>query len=119
MKQPAASWVGAIALGLMLAIGSANAADKKASIDEMVAAAKTSEDHNAIAAAYDEEAAYLDKKAAMHEKLAQLYKNAPANPKGASNMHSHCTKIVQDFKETAKLDRELAEHHRAMGAGHH
>lgn len=120
MKQSAASWMGAIALGIMLAtIGSAHASDKKASIDEMVASAQTSADHNAIATAYEDEATYLDKKAATHERLATLYKNAPANPKGASNMYAHCERIVKDLKETSKLNRELAEHHRAMGAGHH
>jgi hypothetical protein len=120
MKQSATSWMGAIALAIMIAASiGASASDKKISIDELVASAKTSEDHNAVAAAYEDEAASLDRKAASHERLANLYKNSPPNPKGAGNMSAHCQRIVNDLRETAKLHRELAEHHRALANEHH
>jgi hypothetical protein len=119
MKQSFATWMGVLTVGLAFGLtAGANAEEVQASLDEMVETATSAADHNAVAAAYDEEAAELDAKAATHEKLASVYK-ARGPMKSGADMVSHCDRIAAGLRESAKLNREIAEHHRAMASGMH
>jgi hypothetical protein len=119
MKRSFASWMGVFAVGLAFGLAAgANAAEGQPTLDEMVSSAASAADHNAVAAAYDEEANELETKAASHEKLATVYK-ARGSIKGGADMGSHCDRIAEDLRESAKLNREIAEHHRAMASGAH
>ena len=82
---------------------------------EQIAAAKTPAEHEAIAAAFDQEAAQLEAKAKEHERMALAYTSA-GSKKGAQGaaMRAHCTKLVEQYSAAAKENRELAKAHRAM-----
>lgn len=82
---------------------------------EQIAAARTPAEHEAIAAAYEQEATRLEAKAREHEKMAQAYSSA-ASKKGMASaaMHAHCAKLARQYSDAAKGNRELAKEHRAM-----
>lgn len=77
-------------------------------------------DHAAMAASYDQEAKDAQAKAASHELMLGRYKNMPMLPKGSAvnkeQMVSHCQKIVDSYKDTAKQASDLAKAHREMAA---
>ena len=79
---------------------------------EQIAAAHTAADHQAIAKAYEDEAANLDRKVEMHQGMADAYKSAgkPAVVAQAK----HCERLAQNFKSAAMETRALAAEHRAM-----
>lgn len=97
--------------------GSAWAADAAMVTPAQIEAAKTPADHEAIAAAYDKEAARLDNMAKEHEQMAQAYRSA-GTKKGMDSaaMHAHCAKLAKQFSEAAKETRDLAAEHRKMAA---
>lgn len=75
-----------------------------------ISAAKTAADHEAIAKAYEDEAAELDRKVKMHEQLTDTYKSngkllGPAK---------HCESLTKDFKAAANESRLLAAEHHKM-----
>lgn len=79
-----------------------------------IAAAKTPADHEAIAKAYDTEAAEADKKAAAHESMAKTYRLG-GSPKGDhAAMGAHCEKLVNQYRTVADENRQLAALHRQM-----
>lgn len=80
-----------------------------------ISAATTPADHEAIAAAYDKEAASLEAKAREHEQMAQAYGSA-GSKKGmdSASMHAHCAKLASQYRAAAAENRELAKQHRAM-----
>lgn len=80
-------------------------------IDEMVAAAKTPADHEAIASAYEEEAASNRDEAATHLKIAESYDRRPHWRFDYSKL---CRQMAQDYADLAKEDSELAQEHRKM-----
>lgn len=110
---PLKSALTAVALAAMLSFG-AHAGDV-AVTPEQIAAAKTAADHEAIAAAYDQEAARLEAKAKDHEKMSLAYASA-GSKKGMDSaaMRAHCAKLAKQYSEAAKENRELAKEHRAM-----
>ena len=71
--------------------------------------AKTTADHEAIAAYYDQEAAEAEKKAALHRQSASNLK-----PVGMANM---CHSLAKYWDKVAAQDKELASAHRAMAKG--
>lgn len=78
-----------------------------------VAAAKTANDHEAIAKEYEAEAAELDRKVEMHEQMLATYKSNGKLPGPAK----HCAALVKDLKAAAQEDRNLAaEHHKLAEA---
>jgi hypothetical protein len=81
-----------------------------------IAAAKTPADHEAIAAAYDKEAAQLESMAKEHEVMARTYRTAATGMKGANPavMSAHCNKLVTQYKAAAQQNRDLAAAHRQM-----
>lgn len=96
--------------------GSAWAAGDAAVTPAQIEAAKTAADHEAIAAAYDKEAASLEAMAKDHEAMAKSYGTSAAGTKGANAaaMAAHCNKLVTDYKAAAKENRDLAAAHRQM-----
>lgn len=80
-----------------------------------ISAARTPADHEAIAAAYDQEATRLEAKAREHEQMAKAYGSAESK-KGmdSASMHAHCAKLASQYSAAAVENRELAKQHRAM-----
>jgi hypothetical protein len=110
-----ATMLSAGAVALMLSGGAWAAGDAVVS-PAQIEAAKTSADHEAIAAAYDKEAASLEAMAKEHEVMAKSYGTSAAGTKGANaaSMAAHCNKLVTDYKAAAKENRDLAAAHRQM-----
>ena len=75
--------------------------------------AKTPADHEAIAKAYQEEAANLEKEAAWHEELAENYA-VPGGEAWMAGQAKHCDAVVRDLKAAAREDRRLAAAHLKM-----
>lgn len=77
-------------------------------------------DHAAMAASYDQEAKDAQAKVASHELMLGRYKSMPMLPKGSAvnkdQMVSHCQKLVDSYKDTAKQASDLAKAHREMAA---
>jgi len=76
-------------------------------------AARTPADHEAIARAYDEEAAGLERKAEAHESMAKIYRGGGAPKAHSPSMTSHCERLVAQYRGAAKEARALAAEHRA------
>jgi hypothetical protein len=80
-----------------------------------ISAATTPADHEAIAKAYDAEAASLEAKAREHEQMAKAYSGAGSKMgMDSAAMHAHCAKLARQYSEAAAENRELAKQHRAM-----
>jgi hypothetical protein len=81
-----------------------------------IEAATTPADHEAIAVAYDKEAARFDEMAAKHVSMAKAYRTAAATNKGihAAPMKMHCDKLVETYKTAAEENRQMAAEHRKM-----
>jgi len=96
--------------------GSAWAADAAMVTPAQIEAAKTPADHEAIAAAYDKEAAQLESMAKEHEAMAKSYRAAAAGTKGSNPtaMAAHCNKLMTQYKAAAQENRDLAAAHRQM-----
>jgi len=95
--------------------GGAWAASHEVVTAAQIEAAKTPADHESIAAAYEQEAARLESKAAEHGAMADAYTNA-GSKKGMNTaaMHAHCAKLAKQYGEAAKENRALAAEHRKM-----
>ena len=114
------SIVSAGAVAIMLTSG-AYAADPAVKAAQPVVtaaqieAAKTPADHEAIAAAFDQEATRLEALAKEHQKMADSYRVTSSKRGMASaSMHAHCANLVKRYQEAAQENRELAKEHRAM-----
>lgn len=103
------------AVALMLA-NSAMAGTESPVTEAQIQAAATPADHEAIAVAYDKEAARFDAMAADHVSMAKAYKAAAATNKGmrAAPMKMHCEKLVETYKKAAEENRLMAAEHRKM-----
>lgn len=80
-------------------------------VSEMIANAKTPADHDAIAAAYDQEAAYNRDEAAVHLEIAESYDR---RPRWRFDYSKICRQMARDYADLAKEDDELAQEHRKM-----
>lgn len=96
-------------------IGVAGAAPGDPVTQAQIEAARTPEQHEAIARAYDEEAASVEQRAERHAKMAQTYRGAYGKG-GRASMASHCERLEKDFRNAAGAYRELAKEHRQMAA---
>ncbi|MBX3703096.1 MAG: hypothetical protein KF822_04930 [Steroidobacteraceae bacterium] len=96
-------------------IGAASATPSDPVTQAQIEAARTPEQHEAIARAYDEEAAAMEKRAETHAKMAQTYRYAYGKG-GRASMASHCGRLEKDFRNAAAAYRELAKEHRQMAA---
>lgn len=104
-----------IAAASVLAFAPAQAGDKSDGSTltaAQVEAARTPADHEAIARAYDEEAANLERKAEAHEGMAKIYRAGGAPKAHSPSMISHCERLVTQYRGAAKEARALASEHR-------
>ena len=94
--------------------GSVWAADTDPLDTIKIQAAKTPADHEAIAKAYEAEAARFEKMAGMHKGLAETY----STQAGAKSWHTaqakHCDSIAANLQAAARESRELAAEHEKM-----
>lgn len=100
----------------LLACAPAQAGDKSDGSTVSAAqieAARTPADHEAIARAYDEEAATLERKAEAHAAMAKVYRGGGAPKAHSPSMTSHCERLVSQYRGAAKEARALASEHRA------
>jgi len=81
-------------------------------IEQMITAAKTPADHEAIAAYYEKEAQAAHAKHAEHQRMEEFYKKNPALNK--SGFGAHCDIIAANYDKTAKEYEALAKLHRDM-----
>jgi hypothetical protein len=81
-------------------------------LDQMIVAAKTPADHDAIATYFEGEAADAKKKAALHAGVADTYRKLKI-PKPVY-MAEMCDGIAAGFEKTAKDAKKLAKMHHDM-----
>jgi hypothetical protein len=85
------------------------------SILQLVEAAETGADHEAIAQRLEEDAIQFDEQAAEHELRARRYGRGPARAKGnAASLGNHCGRLARSLKASAQDSRALAELHREI-----
>jgi len=105
----------AVALTLLLAVPGSATADVT---EAQIAAAKTPADHEAIAKAYDAEAAAAEAKAKAHEGMARTYRTGGGTPKASPTvMVGHCDRLMKTYSAAAVEYRALAAEHRKLAAG--
>lgn len=76
--------------------------------------ARTPADHAAIAQAYEDEAAALERKADAHAAMAKIYRGGGAPKASSPAMTSHCERLVKEYRGAAQTARSLAAEHRAV-----
>jgi hypothetical protein len=81
-----------------------------------IAAVKTPADHEAIAKAYEEEAASLEKLAARHKDLGETY-GQPGGKPWQTGQAKHCNSVATELTAAAKNERALAAEHHKMAKG--
>lgn len=98
-----------LAIGLMSV---AFAGDSPPVTAAQIAAASSAADHEAIAKAFDDQAADLEAKADWHHTMANAYRTAG---KPAIALQSrHCDALTKDLKAAAAESRALAAEHHKM-----
>lgn len=102
----------ALALALLAPVG-AVAADP---VDfAQISSAKTHADHEAIAKSYEDEAAELSAKAAMHAKMAASYRTTGVMTHSHyAGLATHCEALVRELNAAAQQSRELAAAHHKL-----
>lgn len=103
------------AVAALALVGAATAAPDDVVTQAQIEAAKTPEQHEAIARAYDDEAAAVEQRAEGHAKMAKTYRYAYGKG-GRASMANHCERLEKDFRNAATAYRELAKEHRQMAA---
>lgn len=81
-----------------------------------ITSAKSPADHDAIAKAYEDEAASLEKMAEMHKNLGDTYAQPGGKPWQAAQA-KHCRSVATELAAAAKNERALAAEHRKMAKG--
>ena len=101
----------------LLVVGTVEAGDSPAPpavTVQQLEAARTPADHAAIAQAYEDEAATLERKAQAHEAMAKIYRGGGAPKANSAAMTSHCERLVAQYRGAAQAARSLASEHRAL-----
>ncbi len=109
-------WVMMLALiaGLVLPAYRAIGAEEM-DISKMIATAKTSADHQAIADYYAQQAADARAKVAMHKKMAEQYSmSGIGNQASKTHFHQHCEVLIRSYEAEAKEYDALAKAHHDM-----
>src|SRR3972149_6662466 len=84
-------------------------AQEEVDITVLIETADTPEDHLKIAEYYEEQAVMMEKKATLHESMAEAYQGGKM-----TGMTTHCDKLVKDSKASAEQYREMAAEHKKM-----
>ena len=93
-------------------LGGAVAASGAGGDPVQIAAARTVADHNAIAAAYEKQAAELELNAELNQRMADAYKQG--GKPTLSSEAKHCAALVNELWLAARESRVLASEHRGM-----
>ena len=102
----------AAALALFLVVPTSATADVT---EAQVAAAKSPADHEAIAKAYETEAAAAEARVLAHEGMARTYRAGGGAPKASSrSMAGHCDRLMKSYSAAAVEYRALAAEHRKL-----
>ena|SRR5271167_1788107 len=85
-------------------------AEENTDISKMIETASTPEDHMKIAQYYEDQAAMMEKNAALHESMGKAYGERSKMP----GMTNHCEKLVKESKASAAQYKAMAEAHKKM-----
>lgn len=84
-------------------------AEEEMDIIMLIKTADTPEDHLKIAEYYEGQAVEMEKKATLHESMAQAYKGTKM-----IGMSTHCEKLAKEFTASAAEYKAMAAEHRKM-----
>lgn len=83
-------------------------------LQQQIESAKTRNDHVALAASYDREAAAARASAETHRKMAKSYETMSLPGRGGASLPAHCNAIVKNFEGIAAEYDGLAAQHRRL-----
>jgi hypothetical protein len=109
-------WMMVLMLGVGLLVPAYRAVGAgEVDIDKMIATAKTTADHQAIADYYTQQAAEARAKVASHKKMAEQYSmSGIGNQATKTHFHQHCEALVRSYEAEAKEYDALAKAHHDM-----
>ena len=90
--------------------------DLQRDLASLVESAKTKADHEAIAAAYEEEAKAVDADIARHRRMSIGYKGARQLRQHGARMKKHCDMLVKNYEHVAVELRGMARAEREVAA---
>jgi hypothetical protein len=105
-----------VSLAALPLSGGVRATESAALDPGKIEAAKIPADHEAIAKAYEAEAASFETTAEMHKNLAQTY-GQPGLKATQAAQAKHCDSVAASLETAAQEDRALAAAHRQMAKG--
>ena len=90
----------------------------KGELKELIASARTTEDHHRLAIYFKEKADMMEKEAVEHEELAQVYFDNPGNDEMKRSWSvttaGHCRTYAKEARKAEAEDRALATAHETM-----
>lgn len=86
----------------------------QADLGAKIAAAKTSADHEAIAAEFEQEAKDLEAKSALHADMARHYNMEQYTHQRKPRLKKHCEDLSASLKKAAEQAREMAKLHHEL-----
>jgi len=101
-----------VTLGV-LPLSSARAEKAMEHMEQMIEAAKTPADHEALAAFYEQEAQQARQKQAQHQQMGEEYAKILVL-KTKTGAVAHCLAIAKKYEEIAKENEALAQMHKEM-----
>ncbi|MBI1731486.1 MAG: hypothetical protein HYR49_01790 [Gammaproteobacteria bacterium] len=93
------------------------AAEPEHGMEQMIQAAKSGADHEALAARYDAQAKDLLAQAEAHERMGKRYEALELGTVKGPKFAGHCRKLADNLRTAAREDQELAALHRELAAG--
>lgn len=113
MVRMATTWMAGVLA--FTALGCATVPPRPAAridLEERVQGARSAEDHEAIARAYDEEARAAITNAERHERMAASYSVSGRGPVGRLQLARHCDDMAREYRAIAKDAADMAAAHR-------
>lgn len=87
-----------------------------ANVAEAIVAAKTPQDHEAIAAYFRAQAAAQGEKVKLHEAMLKAWEKTVAG-RSLENMRKHCNDLIAASRKAQKAYEAMADMHAHMGMG--
>jgi len=84
-------------------------AEEEVDITVLIETADTPEDHLKIAEYYEEQAVMMEKKATLHESMAEAYQGGKM-----AGMPTHCEKLAKESGASAEQYKAMAAEHKKM-----
>jgi hypothetical protein len=103
-----------LAFGAALLVLPALRGDAQADLSAKIAAAKSTADHEAIAAEFEQEAKDLEAKAALHADMAKHYRMDQYAHQRKPSLQTHCEDLSASLKKAAEQAREIAKLHHEL-----